>query len=376
MIANIQYSVIIPSAASGSAAALSVSIVAVILLRLHHVLRIVHLRLVILLVLRRRRVTRMIHLTLTFVVRMSRSHIVPDIIAARLASTAAHTRVFFSPRAFDGLPGDIRTVHRHYGRTCALFVVVPNESVSFVAKISDLHDATVGRKRGTDGVLVRIADSSAINGEVNGWGLLKHLVIIQHFAARTGWSGSLWLVAHFLAFIVGSVGTWRGRFASGPIGPYWPENECYEFQGFWMLDFRVPWTQPLAVHLLNGGCGILFANEGDKSITFWFSSYHIFDYPAVTYFPKRSKCSSQSLRFDFRRQITDKNMMMLRCVNFAMLWPRWTGCPIDLWKSSLTTDSVQNYLFFTFISLPRQFRRFMAVRAAEAAWWCANSTKQ
>ena len=50
-----------------------------------------------------------------------------------------------------------------------------------------------------------------------------------------------------------------------------------------------------------------------ETISFRFSCYHIFDYPAVAYFAKWRKWSSQSLRF--WGEISDKYVMVLQRIN-------------------------------------------------------------
>ena len=59
----------------------------------------------------------------------------------------------------------------------------------------------------------------------------------------------------------------------------------------------------------------------------------------------------------------------------------WTRCPIDLknWEEIsqiLTLWCYYNFCKQTFISLSKHILLFMAVKAAEAAAWCVNSTKQ
>ena len=92
---------------------------------------------------------------------------------------------------------------------------------------------------------------------------------------------------------------------------------------------------------------------------------------AVWDLSKGGKCIPQSLSVDLRTEVSNKDVVVKTCVLLRCSSRR--GGPIHL-KSHVTKGRC--FCNSTFISLPMQRRLFIAVIAALAAWWCANSTKQ
>ena len=117
------------------------------------------------------------------------------------------------------------------------------------------------------------------------------------------------------------------------------------------------------------------------SLTFWsiilriqIKSTMISHHSAVWDLSKGGKCIPQSLSVDLRTEVSNKDVVVKTCVLLRCSSRR--GGPIHL--KSHVTEGQYDIVFCnsTFISLPMQRRLFIAVIAALAAWWCANSTKQ
>ena len=95
---------------------------------------------------------------------------------------------------------------------------------------------------------------------------------------------------------------------------------------------------------------------------------------AVWDLSKGGKCIPQSLSVYLRTEVSNKDVVVKTCVLLGCSPGR--GGPIHL-KSHVNEERYDIvFCNSTFISLPMQRRLFIAVIAALAAWWCANSTKQ
>ena len=141
-------SVVIPVASSTTAIGASIRIATIIavILRLHHVLRIVvHLgRPMASMAPGMAPVVGLLRLRIVVVVRVRRAHVVALHIVALTTSLALTSRVFFAPRALDGGASNISAVDGHDGGASGLLVVVPDKGVAFVAEVPDFEDASVG----------------------------------------------------------------------------------------------------------------------------------------------------------------------------------------------------------------------------------------
>ena len=155
------------------------------------------------------------------------------------------------------------------------------------------------------------------------------------------------------------------------------------------MPLKLPAPEPLSVHLLYTCLSASFFYETDKAVTFWLVRGRV-SHLLVNY--KNSHFNNQQwFLTTLQSEISPKgaNAFLKVSVSISglrsptkMWWWRLVSClgvpPGEVaqftWKAMLQKDVV--FCNSTFISLPMQRRLFIAVIAALAAWWCANSTKQ
>ena len=182
------FSVTVTSTSSSSSVA-SIRI-AVILLRLHHVLRgIVGIHMWGAAratgwpsgVTSRVAIKRLLRLRIVIKVRMRRAHIVAHVVSTATSTcvrSSTHSRILFSPRALDRGSSDVSAIDGNDGWASRLFVVESDKSVTFVAEVTNFQDSSVGWKSRTNGVFVGVGHSATVHRKVHSWGLLKHFLVI------------------------------------------------------------------------------------------------------------------------------------------------------------------------------------------------------
>ena len=138
-------SVVIPVASSTTTAigaSIRIATIIAVILRLHHVLRIVvHLGRPM--ASGMAPIVGLLRLRIVVVVWVRRAHIVALHIVTLTSTLALASRVFFAPRALDGGSSNISAVDGHDGGASGLLVVVPDKGVAFVAEVPDFEDSSV-----------------------------------------------------------------------------------------------------------------------------------------------------------------------------------------------------------------------------------------
>ena len=133
-----------------------------------------------------------------------------------------------------------------------------------------------------------------------------------------------------------------------------------------------PAPEPLPIHLLYARLRAMLLHKTDKAVTFGLVRCRIANNPTVWDLSKGGKCVPQRLRVNLRAEVSNEDVVVQTCVLFGRSSRR--SCPVHLRRRKNVNMNKESKL--TFISLPMQSRLFIAVMAALAAWWWANSTKQ